>query len=206
MARRSTQPRELVRLTPLQFSLAVSIVVLLAAGSGLAGYLYGYRKAMEKPETVQSPPAADQGVTAPSGRPGVDSQAPVTFYTTLTEQREHTPAKRDPPATEAPGTASPPISTSTPAPAVETSAAVARSGAIMLQVASYGKREAASRLLESLGGEGYAGTVVRADLGDRGVWYRVRIGPYGGEKEAGRVLKKLREERNLKGFVVNSTQ
>ncbi len=76
----------------------------------------------------------------------------------------------------------------------------------MLQVASYKKAEAASKLLESLSGEGYAGTVVRADLGDRGIWYRVRVGPYSGEQEAKRVLSKLRKERNLKGFVVHGEQ
>jgi cell division protein FtsN len=72
----------------------------------------------------------------------------------------------------------------------------------MLQIASYSKNEAASKLLTSLSAEGYSGTVVQADLGERGVWYRVRVGPYGSEKEARRALKKLREERNLKGFIV----
>jgi cell division protein FtsN len=72
----------------------------------------------------------------------------------------------------------------------------------MLQVASYSKNGAASKLLASLSAEGYSGTVVRADLGERGVWYRVRVGPYKGEKDAKRALDKLREERSLKGFVV----
>ena len=45
MARRSNQPRELVRLSPLQFSLSVSIVVILFAGAGLAGYYYGLKQA-----------------------------------------------------------------------------------------------------------------------------------------------------------------
>ena len=184
MARRSTQPRELVRLTPLQFSLSVSIVVLLVAGAGLAGYIYGQKKARESSETVEPVSSLDQGVVAPSSDPVADSQAPVTFYSALTEAREN-PA---PPETPAPKPAPNPTATAT--------------NPLMLQVASYSKNGAASKLLASLSAEGYSGTVVRADLGERGVWYRVRVGPYKGEKDAKRALDKLREERSLKGFVV----
>ena len=195
MARRSTQPRELVRLTPLQFSLSVSIVVLLAAGTGLAGYIYGHKKALEGPATVK-PVAVDQGVVAPSSGAGSDSQASVTFYGTLTKARETPPAPESPAAKPAPTVTSTVTATPTPTPTATTKSSV------MLQVASYSKNEAASKLLTSLSAEGYSGTVVQADLGERGVWYRVRVGPYGGEKEARRVLEKLREERSLKGFIV----
>ncbi len=206
MARRSTQPRELVRLTPLQFSLSVSIVVLLAAGTGLAGYIYGYRKAMEGPETGQQSAVTDQEVIAPGGRSGADSQATVTFYTALTEPRADTPDKQDllSPETQRTATATATNAATSPPPIAPSLRK--EDGRLMLQVASYKKAEAASKLLESLSGEGYAGTVVRADLGDRGIWYRVRVGPYSGEQEAKRVLSKLRKERNLKGFVVHGEQ
>jgi len=193
MARRSTQPRELVRLTPLQFSLSVSIVVLLAAGTGLAGYIYGHKKALEGLATVK-PVAVDQGVVAPSSGAGSDSQASVTFYRTLTEARE-TPSSTEPPSPK-PAPTVPSTVTATPTPPATTKSSV------MLQVASYNKEDAASNLLKALSDEGYSGLVVQADLGERGVWYRVRVGPYGADKEARRVLEKLREERNLKGFVV----
>lgn len=191
MARRSTQPRELVRLTPLQFSLSVSIVVLLVAGAGLAGYIYGQKKARESSETVQPVSSLDQGVVAPSSEPLAEDQASVTFYSALTEAREN-PAPPEAPAPK-PAPAPTPVPAATP---------TATKSSVMLQIASYSKNEAASKLLTSLSAEGYSGTVVRADLGERGVWYRVRVGPYGGEKEARRALGKLREERSLKGFVV----
>lgn len=200
MARRSTQPRELVRLTPLQFSLSVSIVVLLAAGTGLGGYIYGYRKAMEGSETVQPSAVTDQEVIAPGGRSGADSQASVTFYTALTEPRADSVPRSEPPESKRVRT----TPTPEPSPPSPTAQVSRQEGSVllMLQVASYKKAEAASKLLESLSGEGYAGTIQRADLGERGVWYRVKVGPYRGEQEARRVLSKLREERNLKGFVV----
>jgi cell division septation protein DedD len=72
----------------------------------------------------------------------------------------------------------------------------------MLQVASYKDQANARKLLQDLLSEGYTGTVVRAELGDRGVWFRVRIGPYGSGGEAERVLTKLRDERKLKGYIV----
>ena len=71
----------------------------------------------------------------------------------------------------------------------------------MLQVASYKDKLNARKLLQDLSSEGYAGTVVRAELGERGVWFRVRVGPYGAG-DAEWVLAKLREERKLKGYVV----
>ena len=72
----------------------------------------------------------------------------------------------------------------------------------MLQVASYKDQLNARKLLQDLSSEGYAGTVVRAELGERGVWFRVRVGPYKSVKESEGVLKKLREQRKLKGYVV----
>jgi cell division septation protein DedD len=72
----------------------------------------------------------------------------------------------------------------------------------MLQVASYKDQVSAHKLLEDLSSDGYSGTVLRADLGERGIWYRVRIGPYAKGEEAELILKRLREERDLKGYVV----
>jgi cell division septation protein DedD len=72
----------------------------------------------------------------------------------------------------------------------------------MLQVASFKIRQAAVDLLGDLSAEGYTGTVQVADLGERGTWHRVMVGPYKSEKEAGDVLESLRQKRNLKGYIV----
>ena len=192
MARGPAGPREFVRLTPVQFSISVSIVVLLLAGAGLAGYFYGIGEAEKR--SVPVVPRTD-GAQAPVPDPSSSEKgdrAPVTFYTVLTEPRKEA---APPPAPE-------PEKTPEPAPEKVNASRPETGGSLILQVASYKDRDAARRQLDNLLAEGYAGSVQVADLGDRGTWYRVRIGPYKNEKDALKILEKLREERNLKGYIV----
>ena len=190
LARRSSQTTELVRFTPVQFSICVGIVVVLLAGAGLVGYVLGGRDAEERLTQV-SETTADISPEPEPVPARTDTRSPVTFYTVLTETKGETPPS--------------PTPRKAPAETEEEPAAVDRSGgdlAIFLQVASYKGRESAAGLLEKLSAEGYSGSVQVADLGERGTWYRVRIGPYGSEEEAKRVLDKLRKERDLKGYIV----
>jgi cell division septation protein DedD len=168
----------------------VSVVVLLLAGAGVAGYLYGLGEADRKlAETSGTESAPAQAPEVSSSEP--ENPAPVTFYTVLTEPRDET----------AP---SPNVEKSPPAkPAKKEKAALpANGGSLMLQVASFKIRQAAVDLLGDLSAEGYTGTVQVADLGERGTWHRVMVGPYKSEKEAGDVLESLRQKRNLKGYIV----
>ena len=191
VARGSAGPREFVRLTPVQFSISVSIVVLLLAGAGLAGYFYGLGEAEKRSVPAPRTDGAQAPVPDPSSSEKGD-RAPVTFYTVLTEPRNEA----------APPQAPAPAKTPEPVPEKEKVGRPETGGSLILQVASYKDREAAKRQLEKLSAEGYAGTVQVADLGDRGTWYRVRIGPYRNEKDALKILEKLRKERNLKGYIV----
>ncbi len=75
-------------------------------------------------------------------------------------------------------------------------------GNIAVQVASYRKREKAHEMLVSLSSAGYSGTVVRADLGPRGIWHRVRLGPFRSKGDAEKILAVLKDERSIKGFIV----
>ena len=194
MARRSTQPRELVRLTPLQFSLSVSVVVLLVAGAGLAGYIYGQKEARKVLHAAKPLPSPGQDAGPASMGSVAGSQTPVTFYSTLTEPREPPPPVQRPVPAPAPKPE--------PTPTAAATATPTATAPLILQIASYAREDAAARLLADLSQQGYKGSVVRADLGERGIWYRVRVGPYADEKDARRALEKLREERNLKGYIV----
>ena len=52
---------------------------------------------------------------------------------------------------------------------------------------------AINRMIEvGLKGAGFDAYVARADLGARGVWYRVRVGRYASREEAQRAVAKLR--------------
>jgi len=190
LARGSVGPREFVRLTPVGFSVSVSIVVLLLGGAGLGGYLYGLGEAERRSAQALRTSSEVSPEPGPS-LPETDDPAPVTFYTVLTERRN----EAEP---------SSPVPDNHPEKPAKKERAVRpeREGSLSLQVASYKVRDAAKGLLENLSAEGYTGTIQVADLGERGTWYRVRIGPYKSEDDANEDLEKLRRERSLKGYIV----
>jgi cell division septation protein DedD len=202
VARRSSQPRELVRLSPLQFSLSVSIVVILLGGAALAGYYYGLKQASLTTGEADAGPTAGLSEDAESKPEIAATQASVTFYSALTEPREEDPAAPPPRSVQIKKTPVEAVSAvpSMPAPGIR--GPVSGSESKMLQVASYRDQVNARKLLQDLLSEGYAGTVVQADLGERGVWFRVRVGPFNTGEEAKRALEKLRKERKLKGYIV----
>jgi cell division septation protein DedD len=200
VARRSTQSKELVRLSPFQFSMSVSIIVVLLGAAGLVGYHYGMKRAAEI-ETVDTGYSV-QGPedTKENSSNSSESDTAVTFYSALTEPRQE-PAATVPSASA--GKVTVPAKVVEPdAPKPGTAGIVPGSGSVILQIASYKDNAPALKLLSELMSEGYSGTVVRADLGQRGIWYRVRIGPYSSEKDANAALDTLRRERKLKGFIV----
>ena len=80
-----------------------------------------------------------------------------------------------------------------PAPAVDGSHAV--------QIGSFGKAADAIALKNRMLDKDYPAFVREVDLGDKGLWYRVRIGPYAGSDTAGEVLEHLQKNEQLEGFV-----
>jgi cell division septation protein DedD len=177
-------------------------VVILLGGAGLAGYFYGLKHAV--------PPTGEAGLGSAGGiqnraesKPSMGgTQASVTFYSELKEPRKDVPSTVPPRPVESTRAAVEAKPAAPPASASGIRDPVTGRGSLMLQVASYKDQANAQKLLQDLSAEGYTGTVVRAELGERGLWFRVRIGPYSDEGEAERVLKKLRDERKLKGYIV----
>jgi cell division septation protein DedD len=192
----------LVRLSPLQFSLSVSIVVIGLGAAGLAGYYYGLKQVDRQTDRIDVSSTGSLHEGAGSKPDTGGTEASVTFYSALTEPRKDVPPAPPPQPVETPRTqvVEKPAVPAVSAPRI--SDPIPGSGSVMLQVASYKDQLNARKLLQDLSSEGYAGTVVRAELGERGVWFRVRVGPYKSVKESEAVLKKLREERKLKGYIV----
>jgi len=195
LARGSVGPREFVRFTPGQFSILMAIVVLLMAGSGVAGYLYGIKEAGRESAQVLTDTGQIGAETSGSFTDtAAEKPSPVTFYTALTQQKEGIPSPSPPAPKPSP-----------PAPEEKTAQKAPpplKDGGVILQIASYRSREAAESLLKDLMEEGYRGAVESADLGERGTWFRVRIGPFRDEADAEKVMETMRKERNLKGFIV----
>ena len=68
----------------------------------------------------------------------------------------------------------------------------------VLQVASYPQPVEAGKLVGSLTKGGYNVYMQQADLGDKGVWYRVFVGPVVGKTEASELQAKIEKEFKVK--------
>ena len=204
------QTGELVRFSPRQFSAAVALVVLITGGAYILGYHRGIRSTEVPAGSISEKTIVedDQAVSNP-GDPvktdNVSSRTPtMTFYSQLAETRVGNPPT---------GAVTTGGSTQVGKGKVREQSArvpprsvgadhLPKGRGVMIQVGSYRAYERAKKLLDGLMASGHGGTVTRADLGPRGTWYRVRLGPYAGTREAGDVLKVLESKMSIKGFIV----
>jgi cell division septation protein DedD len=103
------------------------------------------------------------------------------------------PAPAPAPAAAAPAPAPAPSPTQAPA----TQAASAVSGGAVLQVGAYPSEDLAQEAWQNFRAEhstlvaGLSPDIQRADLGERGIWYRVRIGPYTDDAAASAACENL---------------
>lgn len=99
-----------------------------------------------------------------------------------------------------------PAVASKPAPAAPAAepAAVAKtatSGAYVVQVASFPLLSDAQALKERLAKKGYSAYTQEADLGAKGVWHRVYVGPFDDSATAGKTVERLVAEERLSALV-----
>ena len=201
---------------------------LLLLGVAVAGFALGYsfgRKGgqlptlaaeTEKPrlpvatQVVPPPPAAEETTTpekltfydnlpkgdqAPLGSginlpPPVEQAETQTVDTVLEEASDRTPATASSPA-KAKQASSPPASLPK----------VAAQGAFVVQVASFQTEKDARKLVERLEKLDFEAHLERADLGDKGVWYRVLSGPYAERQAADTVAGRLKDEQKFSALV-----
>ena len=74
-------------------------------------------------------------------------------------------------------------------------------GTHSVQIGSFGSVGDAIALKKKMLGKYYPAFVVEADLGKKGLWYRVRVGPYKNSAAAKRAQKVLEEKEQIKGFI-----
>ncbi len=96
-----------------------------------------------------------------------------------------------------------PVATATVAEPQPSSALpeVSTHGHHAVQIGSFGVTGDAIALKKKMVKKGYPAYVVEADLGKKGLWYRVRIGPYADVAAARTVQKQLEEKEKVKGFI-----
>lgn len=78
---------------------------------------------------------------------------------------------------------------------------VVPAGTHAVQIGSFGSVGDAIALKKKMLAKDYPAFVAEADLGKKGLWYRVRIGPYKNSAMAQIAQKILEEKENIKGFV-----
>ncbi|NOY87108.1 MAG: SPOR domain-containing protein [Deltaproteobacteria bacterium] len=199
--KKSAQPRELVRLSPKQFSAAVAFIVLLVSAALLTGYILGVKSTQKGPHDTAAlgndheAGKSEGGLKTGDSHSKAENATTITFYSALTKKEANERKIPEPGSGNKPAPKTVRVSSPVENPEQHT-------GGTVIQVGSYKDRRAAGEFLKGLIDSGYRGAVVRADLGPRGVWYRVRLGPYGSIKDARKALATLRGKMAIKGFLV----
>jgi cell division septation protein DedD len=78
---------------------------------------------------------------------------------------------------------------------------VVSNGTYAVQIGSFNSAGDAIALKKKMLAKGYSAFVVEADLGKKGLWYRVKIGPYKNSSAAQLAQKNLVKKEHIKGFV-----
>lgn len=199
-----------------QLLLIVVLILAVAAGSFALGVMFGQRGValpVRAVETDQpSVPTVTQ-VVPPPLPPVVDTAEhhdKLTFYENLPkgnqaplgsginlppEEPKATPVSKPPELSK--------VKPAPPTPALKTVAVPvpAAKGAFVVQIASFRSGEEASRLADRLQSYQLATYVESADLGAKGVWYRVLAGPYASREDAERAAGQLHEKERLTTLV-----
>lgn len=98
--------------------------------------------------------------------------------------------------------------TSSPGPAVGAGVMpeVAAQGTHVVQVGSFSSATDAASFRKVMLDKGYPAFLAEANLGERGVWYRVRIGPYRDSDTAAIARKVLLDKEQVDGLVTRHAQ
>ncbi|MFZ2542314.1 MAG: SPOR domain-containing protein [Gallionella sp.] len=160
---RSTSPRK--NGNPLLAGILVGLVLGVCIASGLAWYLMKSPSPFLPKDLLRDmKPIADVEQPTPAPDASTDSGKPrFEFYKVLTDKQDKaivTPAR---PAEKPKGTDSNPVVAFEPH---------------LLQVGSFPKAEDAEKLKAKLALLGAEANIQTATIPDKGVWYRVRLGPY----------------------------
>ena len=131
--------------------------------------------------------------------PGASATTPPS-PTPTPESGTTTPAP-SPPQVEAPKTADPAVSTPVATPEVP-SKPTGDSGGFTIQIRSSPNESDAKQFADSLKAGGFDAYVMRADLGTKGIWYRVRVGRFNSREEAQREIGKLRSSAKANEAII----
>jgi cell division septation protein DedD len=78
-------------------------------------------------------------------------------------------------------------------------------GSHVVQVGSFGSAADAASLRQRMLDKGYPAFLAEANLGERGIWYRVRIGPYADADTAGVAYQIILDREKIEGLITRHT-
>jgi len=201
----------------------VLVLLLLVIGVGLGcfalGVMVGRSAAPAAPavEAVAAPPARIPVAVAPPAADPQGTEAPaaaettapanLTFYDNLPRGDQPPlgsginlpPAEAEPAPAPAVTVAAPPRTV--PAAPAPVSRPAAKEESYLVQVASFARPDDAGVLQARLAKKGFEAFVQQADLGSKGVWYRVFVGPLAGADAAEQAAARLKAEEKLSPLV-----
>jgi cell division protein FtsN len=165
--------------------LIIGMVLGLAIAGGVAWYVVNKNPAefASKGKTKPAPTATPSPANTPAAAPTVGEGEPkqqFEFYKVLTDKSDGTARK---PTTKPKGTAA----AKSPAPGV-----AATSEMYFVQAGSFQNEGDAEKLKAKLAFSGFEASIQTATIPDKGIWHRVRLGPYDGT-EAGKTITALRQ-------------
>ena len=153
-----------------------------------------------RPATAVAPPPSEAPAASETPAPSPVAPAPTKMAAAAAPQAI-TPRV----ATRAPAPLVSPAETETastaplPGASSETAPKPLASGGVLLQIGSYKSQNEASAAWRAFKGKhpvagGYQSDIKAVDLGDRGTWYRLRIGPFADKDAASALCTKLKAD------------
>jgi cell division septation protein DedD len=182
------------------FTRIVATVLIFGVLVSVAYYFVSKRTPDIKAAGAKSPATSTTATTDPQGA------ADATGEGTRPADKENTVAQSDPPRSNQPPVAVPPTGGSEPTrSAVESSPSIVipNNGEFTIQIASFSDQVQANDRAASLRPAGISGgSVVRVDIPNIGIRYRVYIGGFATREEAADTALKLRGKNIIQDFIV----
>lgn len=176
----------------------IGMVLGIAAAGGVAWYVLNKKAPFTNKEPAKpvpqsatvpasAPVVATGAAPAPAAASGVgETKQHFEFYKVLTDKSDGTAHKSEPkPQPKPKDTAQ------VPAPVKAPAAAVSKEK-YLVQAGSFQNKDDAEKLKAKLAFSGLEANIQTAEIPGKGVWYRVRLGPYG-DSEAGKTIATLKQ-------------
>jgi DedD protein len=193
------------------------LVVVLCLASFFTGVWIG-RGQQSVTVEVQSPPpsVAERPQEAPASPPVPPAgNGDLSFFETLSKGEQsplgsgiNLPPAGGAPHSEisqpAPGPSvvdSAVVKVTAPAPPAPQTAKIDATGSYLVQAASFAKANEAQALYDRLIKKNHPVFIQPAQLGERGIWYRVMLGPFDNVSAAERMVARLQVEEKLSAMV-----